>query len=94
VAFSVECSSMIRSGVNRLATRMPMGVTMTMNQPMSWTSVAGLVLPASVGTNSTAVAAMVLTIWIAPKTRERSWYFEAITEAQEACESAITDVPR
>ena len=37
---------------------------------------------------------MVLTIWIAPKTRERSWYFEATTEAQEAWDREITEVPR
>ena len=46
------------------------------------------------GAISTAVAAMVLTTWMAPKTRERSWYFDATTDAQEACASAITEVPR
>ena len=64
------------------------------DEPAHVRAVAGTELRLMTGANSTAVAAMVLTIWMAPKTRERSWYFEAITDAHEACESAITEVPR
>ena len=67
---------------------------MKMNQPMSERRAAGCsLLPTIAGRNSTAVAPMVLTIWIAPKTRERSWYLTAITEAHDACDSVISEVP-
>ena len=66
---------------------------MTMNQPMARTSPAALWLCIRVGTIKTTVAAMMLTTWIAPKTRERSWYLAAITEAQLACDRPITEVP-